>query len=64
MPSVLQGAVIVKCSGQNVDFKHKCEKCGSIMPGSISTVVRERSTLESSFKCTKCGNMQKVRIKG
>lgn len=64
MPSALQGAVIIKQSGQHVDFKQKCDQCGNVMPGSTSTVVGERSTLESSFKCTKCGNMQKVRIQG
>ncbi len=66
MPTVLQGAVIVKKDGLRISYKQKCEKCGTIRNGSINTTVPSRSSSKytSNFRCSKCGNNQKIEIQG
>lgn len=66
MPTVLQGAVIVKKDGLNISYKQKCEKCGNVSNSTTSTSVSSSSSskLTSSFHCSKCGNQQKIEIQG
>ena len=66
MPTALQGAVIVKKDGLNISYKQKCEKCGNVSSSTISTTVSSSSSskLTSSFRCSKCGNQQKIEIQG
>ena len=66
MPVALQGAVIVKKDGLRISYKQKCEKCGNV---SISTTTMTASSSSSSkstssFRCSKCGNQQKIEIQG
>lgn len=63
MATAIQGAVILDQDGQRVRYKNKCEQCGTVQPGANSTSVGT-GTLNTAFKCVKCGNMQKVAIKG
>lgn len=66
MPSVLQGAIIVKSNGLKISYKKKCEKCGNISSSTTSTSVSSNPSakLTSSFRCNKCGNQQRIEIKG
>ena len=64
MPTAIQGAVIVNQSGQKIKYQQKCDKCGAVKPGAINTSVGAHSSLNSSFRCNKCGNIQKIVIKG
>lgn len=66
MPTVIQGAVIVKKEGLKISYKQKCEKCGNLGSVTIITQVSSSSNskLTSSFRCIKCGNQQKIEIQG
>jgi hypothetical protein len=66
MPTALQGAVIVKKDGLKISYKQKCEKCGNVNSSTTSTSVSSSSSskLTSSFRCSKCGNQQKIEIQG
>lgn len=66
MATALQGAVIVKQSGTSVSYKQKCEKCGNISSSTTTTNVSSSSSskMTSGFRCSKCGNQQKVEIQG
>jgi hypothetical protein len=60
----IQGAVILEQNDTRVRYKQKCDKCGEVKPGATTTSVSKFSSYNSSFKCNKCKNMQKVVIKG
>lgn len=64
----LSGAVIVDDSGPMIRYEEKCERCGSVQPGTRSTTRHAlgdaSSKLRSSFKCIRCGNHQDVVIRG
>jgi DNA-directed RNA polymerase subunit M/transcription elongation factor TFIIS len=66
MAAALQGAVIVKQDGTRVSYKQKCEKCGNVSNSTTTTSVSSSSSskMTSSFRCSKCGNQQKVEIQG
>jgi predicted RNA-binding Zn-ribbon protein involved in translation (DUF1610 family) len=65
MSTALKGCVIIEETARTLKYKYKCEKCGTIPPGSVnSTPVLRGSTRRSSFKCTKCGKMNEVVIRG
>lgn len=66
MPTALQGAVIVKKDGLRISYKQKCEKCGNLNSGTITTTASSSSSSKSStsFRCSKCGNQQKCEIQG
>ncbi len=66
MPVALQGAVIVKQNGLQISYKKKCEKCGNLDNSTTSTSApsTKSSKLTTSFRCSKCGNQQKVEIQG
>jgi len=66
MPVAIQGAVIVKQNGLQISYKQKCEKCGNVGNNTTSTSVSssKSSKLTTSFRCTKCGNQQKIEIQG
>ena len=66
MPTALQGAVIVKKDGLRISYKQKCEKCGNLSNETINTTASSSSNskLTSFFRCSKCGNQQKVEIQG
>jgi predicted nucleic-acid-binding Zn-ribbon protein len=62
----LSGAVIKSQKGSLIVYSKKCEKCGSIHPGDTTTSISSSSAtkLNSSFRCVKCGNNQKIIIQG
>ena len=66
MPTAIQGAVIVKKDGLKISYKQKCEKCGNVGNSLTSSTVSSNSSskLTSSFRCSKCGNQQKIEIQG
>ena len=66
MPTVVQGAVIVKNDGLKVSYKPKCEKCGNVGSSTTSITVPTSSSSKatSSFRCSKCGIQQKIEILG
>lgn len=58
----LSGAVILEDSGKSrVKYKRRCEACGSVRPGTVSTAVSH--TLSTSFRCPECRRRQKVILK-
>lgn len=66
MPTALQGAVIVKKDGLRISYKQKCEKCGNVSNSTTTTTASSSSSSKSSssFRCSKCGNQQKIEIQG
>lgn len=66
MATVIQGAVITKKDGLRISYKQKCEKCGYASASQITTSVSSSSSSKysSSFRCSKCGNQQKIEIQG
>ena len=60
MATAIQGAVIVKENGPLISYKQKCDKCGNISSNTTSTSIGNK--LSTNFRCTKCGNNQKVEI--
>ena len=66
MATALQGAIILKQDGMRITYKQKCEKCGNVGNGTISTSApsSSNSKMTSSFRCIKCGNQQKIEIQG
>lgn len=66
MATVLQGAVIVKQQGLSISYKQKCEKCGNLSSSQITMTAPSSSNgkYSSNFRCTKCGNQQKIEIYG
>ncbi len=66
MPVALQGAVIVKQEGLRISYKQKCEKCGNLSSSTTSTSApsTKSSKMTTSFRCSKCGNQQKIEIQG
>lgn len=66
MATALQGAVIVKQDGTRISYKQKCEKCGNVSSSTTTTSVslNSSSKITSSFRCSKCGNQQKIEIQG
>lgn len=66
MPTALQGAVIVSKNGLRISYKQKCESCGNVANGTVTTTVSSspNSRLTSSFRCIKCGYNQKIIIQG
>lgn len=66
MPTVIHGAVIVKTNGLQISYKQKCEKCGNVNNTTTNTTAPSTSSsrLTSSFRCSKCGNQQKIEIQG
>lgn len=66
MPIAIQGAVITKKEGLKISYKKKCDKCGTLSSTTTSTTASSSSSSKSTstFKCIKCGNMQKVIIQG
>lgn len=60
--SALEGCVIVKQDGsQHVIYKKKCEAFGTLQSGTCS-VYRGSGTLNSSFMCQNCRNVQSVQL--
>lgn len=66
MPTAIQGAVIVKKDGLRISYKQKCEKCGNVSSGTTTMTAPSTSSSKSSssFRCSKCGNQQKIEIQG
>ena len=65
MSIALKGCVIIEETARPFKYKNKCEKCGTLQPGSVSLPhVSRGSTLHKRFKCTKCGTMNEVVIRG
>ena len=68
MAVALSGAVIEDQRGPLVHFREKCERCGTLQPGTRTTTTHAvgdaSSRLRSSFRCIKCGNHQDILIRG
>jgi DNA-directed RNA polymerase subunit M/transcription elongation factor TFIIS len=66
MATALQGAVIVSQDGTRISYKQKCDKCGNVSSSTTTTSVSSSSSSKttSSFRCSKCGNQQKIEIQG
>jgi uncharacterized Zn finger protein len=62
MAVVLNGAVIVKEAGNMIYFRRKCEKCGATESSSAVVTILKQSRMSTSFRCSKCGNIQKLVI--
>ncbi len=65
MAVAISGADILEESGGRMKYRQKCESCGH----SPSTVIAIGSPtgankLTTTFKCSKCGNPQRVKIAG
>lgn len=55
----IEGCIIKSCDKNLMRYYKKCEKCGNVEVGCTTAA---NSNLVSSFRCSKCGNMQKLRI--
>lgn len=66
MPTAIQGSVIVKKDGLRISYKQKCEKCGNVSSSTTTMTAPSSSSSKttSSFRCSKCGNQQKIEIQG
>lgn len=66
MPTVLQGAVIVSKDGLRISYKQKCEKCGHVSTSTTTMTVGSTTSSKttSQFRCSKCGNHQRIEIQG
>lgn len=66
MAVALSGAIIVERKGTGLKYKNKCENCGDVSSSTINTQLSASTSVKksTSFKCHKCGNMQKVLIQG
>jgi len=65
MAVATSGAVILEQNGDRMKYRQKCERCGH----SPSTVIAigapaGANKLTTTFKCSKCGNQQRVEIAG
>jgi uncharacterized Zn finger protein len=61
--ATISGGVITKQSGSSITYKLKCDKCGTV-DHSESTITSNGGTDAYTKRCSKCGNQQKVIIKG
>ena len=66
MAIALSGCVIVDNGSSLMKYKKKCERCGYILPGTVSMaqVKGKYSQFRSGFRCPKCGTQNKVLIQG
>ena len=62
----LSGAILIKEDGRMMTYEKKCDRCGALQPGSTYTQspTGSSTTLQSSFRCFKCGSQVQVRIRG
>jgi DNA-directed RNA polymerase subunit RPC12/RpoP len=58
--TVLSRAVILSPNAQGINYKYKCDNCGTIQGGGSSSSA---STITGSFTCSKCGTHNNVLIK-
>ena len=63
MATAIQGAVIAgeKTSPPSVDYYRKCESCGYVSSSKYNTANLYHK-YNTSFRCPKCQNVQKVII--
>ena len=61
MATAIKGAVIAGEKGSTVDYYRKCEACGYTSSSKYNT-AHLAHRYNSSFRCPKCGNDQKVEI--
>ena len=61
----VQGAVVTSQDGSVMSYIKKCEACGEGPNGSTQTSApRKGETFQTTFTCFKCGNNQKLEIRG
>ncbi|MBQ4403948.1 MAG: hypothetical protein II857_06000 [Selenomonadaceae bacterium] len=65
MATVVEGAVIAgeKSNPPSVDYYRKCESCGYVSSSKYNTAALYHR-YNSSFRCPKCGNNQRIEIRG
>ncbi len=61
MATAIQGAVIAGEKGPTVDYYRKCEACGYVSSSKYNT-ANLYTRYQSSFRCPKCKNDQKIII--
>ena len=64
MAVALQGAVIIKERGGLVAYKRKCERCGHVAGGSVTTGAVGSGIYRGGFRCPKCKKYQVIEIQG
>ena len=65
MAVAISGCIIKEDNANKLSYQKKCESCGYVLPGTTSRGgLSPYSDLNSSFRCPKCGNNQKIVIKG
>jgi Zn finger protein HypA/HybF involved in hydrogenase expression len=63
MASAISGCVIVKDTGNSYTYQKKCEKCGDVIPGTISvSFIVKNSKRNLTFSCPKCKAHNKLVI--
>ena len=61
--AALQGAVIAEQDGsRSFKYQKKCDVCGYLDHTRVN-VSKGVGTLDTSFRCHECGNLQKVKIR-
>ena len=65
MATAISGAVILEQNGGRMKYRQKCDKCGHSPNTAIAIGAPTGShKLTTTFKCSKCGNQQRVEISG
>ncbi len=65
MATAISGAVIVEQDGRRMKYRQKCEKFGHVATTVIQIGAPMGSNkLTTTFKCSTCGNQQRVEIAG
>jgi len=65
MTVALRGAVIIREQNGRLEYRYKCETCGAVQPGTVSTgSVARNVTSRTSFYCTRCKKNQPVELTG
>jgi len=50
MAAAISGAVIVKQEGTRIEYRRKCEKCGTVQPGTTTTHVSKSSGVSLKYR--------------
>lgn len=65
MATAISGAVILEQQGGRMKYRQKCENCGHVATTTIQIgAPTGANIMRTTFKCSKCGNQQRVEIAG
>lgn len=65
MAQVIRGAVILNQNPTSMDYKRRCDRCGTILEPAEKATLHGRSPgskITRHFSCSKCGNQQTMEI--